>query len=341
MHAISDWEEVVGSSQWAPRWKHTSVSFDGKLWVMGGNSSRGDVWSSPDGITWSLAVGSAAWPGRADHASLVYGGKMWVIGGVNSFTHSVHNEARYNDAWWSVDGASWENATTDAPWVRRWGHSALVHQGKMWVIGGYMGPEFLNDVWWSTDGAEWTAATMEAEWPGRADFAAASYDGKMWIMGGNAGDPSIDFLLPYGDVWCSEDGANWTQVMEEAPWTKRRFHSALPFGGRFWMIGGGFPHFHAPVFAMTSEMWTTTNGKDWALENDAPGWDPRGENTTVVHDGRIWVMGGWNQDRGLVNDVWRSPLLFDEMRSDLNEDGVVDSTDLLILLKDWGKVSGP
>ncbi|MCA9450370.1 MAG: hypothetical protein KC931_24825, partial [Candidatus Omnitrophica bacterium] len=333
----AEWVQVTGEADWPARWKHTSVSYDGKLWVMGGNRSLNDVWSSPNGEGWTLVTGDAEWTGREDHTSLVYNGKMWVMGGWFDRSSIF---GRLNDVWSSTDGSQWEAATMEAPWSARYGHASVVHNGKMWVLGGYRGDTYLNDAWYSTDGVNWTAATLDGGWPARADMTSASFDGKIWIMGGNSGEPGRDYLLPYNDVWFSEDGASWIQAVEEAPWIQRRFHSSVVFRDRFWLFGGGYPYFLAPFYNMTNEVWWTTDGANWTLATASADWIPRGEHTSVVHDGKMWILGGANQEEGRLNDVWYSSST-EGISSDINEDGVVDSDDLVILMSDWKKVSAP
>ncbi len=331
-----EWNEVTSEADWPARWKHTSVSYDGKLWVMGGNRSWQDVWFSENGADWTLATANPGWEGRQDHASVVFENKLWVLGGW--FDRST-TFGRFNDVWSSTDAVNWTPATLDAPWEERDGHSVVEHNGKMWLMGGYRGI-FFNDVWWSTDGENWTAATLEAEWPARGDMTAVSYDGKLWIMGGNGGEPGRDYLLPHADVWCSEDGANWIQVTDDPPWGDTRYHTSVVYDDRIWLLGGGYPHFFGPVHEMTNEVWWTTDGVAWTLATDSADWIPRGEHTSVVHDGKMWVLGGRNQEEGRLNDVWSSSPRVG-LRSDINLDGVVNDMDLTLLMSDWGKVSDP
>lgn len=62
-------------------------------------------------------------------------------------------------------GGNWEQATSDAGWSARQNHQSLIHDGKMWVLGGTDGPNntgVKNDVWSSTDGITWTQVTASA-----------------------------------------------------------------------------------------------------------------------------------------------------------------------------------
>ena len=53
---------------------------------------------------------------------------------------------RFNDVWYSSNGASWTQATSSAGWTGREGPTSVVFDNKMWVMGGYDG-SYRNDVW--------------------------------------------------------------------------------------------------------------------------------------------------------------------------------------------------
>jgi hypothetical protein len=40
------------------------------------------------------------------------------------------------------------------------------------------------------------------------------------------------------DIWTSDDGANWTRVVEHAEWPARAGHSLEVFQNKLWLIGG-------------------------------------------------------------------------------------------------------
>src|SRR5210317_576839 len=79
------------------------------------------------------------------------------------------------------------------------------------------------------DGAfEWTQLVKNAEWGNRYGHAAVTYKGKLWVMGGyNPGKVTGDTY--YEDVWCSQDGIEWCEVLEKAPWKGRRGHQLVVF----------------------------------------------------------------------------------------------------------------
>ena len=101
------WVQATEFPPWPARSQHTSVVFNGKIWIIGGLNDEGltmnDVWYSSDGINWVQATASASWPARRGHTSVVYDEKMWVIGGSTTITSSGH----LNDVWYSSDGINW------------------------------------------------------------------------------------------------------------------------------------------------------------------------------------------------------------------------------------------
>jgi hypothetical protein len=328
-----DWVLSTTSAEWSPRAKHSAASYDGKLWVMGGDRNLNDVWSSSNGTYWELATASAGWEGRDDHASVVFQDRMWVIGGNDS-----RQSIRYNDVWSSTDGISWDQLTNNAPWDAREGHGCVVHNGKVWVFGGYRGSSgngYVNDVWWTANGIDWSSATSDAEWSPRADMACTVFDEKIWLLGGNAGQPHLDVVVSYNDVWSSEDGITWKEVTESANWSERRFHSVLPFEDKLWLFGGGYGYYFVPLESMTDEIWASEDGNAWNLISDSPGWEARGEHASVVHDRKLWVLGGVGKESGLLNDVWHSPPTTSP--ADLNGDGVMNFEDLVEFLLEWQK----
>ncbi len=176
-----NWTQVTPHANWDTRNAHTSVVFNGKMWVIGGyrynptggSSYLSDVWSSVDGINWVQATPLAAWAlpgdpedGRTYHTSVVFGGKMWVIGG----TVRIPMGSTYmSDVWSSSDGVTWISATLTAPWLQRTWHTSFVYDNKMWVVAGFNSSSpSNNDVWYSSNGVNWLPANpLNAPWSAR------------------------------------------------------------------------------------------------------------------------------------------------------------------------------
>jgi len=98
-----EWEFVTRQAEFAARDGAGILSYEGKLWLLGGwnpiPSARAffpricnnEVWSSADGTRWTLVKpnsfidrsfdSNADWEGRHTAGYAVFQGKMWIIGG--------------------------------------------------------------------------------------------------------------------------------------------------------------------------------------------------------------------------------------------------------------------
>ncbi len=192
----TNWLQVKADStndphSWYARQEHTSVVFDGKMWVLGGSvvgdSLKNDVWSSPDGITWEKTAtndNNPRWEARRSHSSVEFKGEIWVLGG---YAKRFQSDASFrNDVWSSVDGEVWTEVTADANWSARQNHTSVVFEGKIWVLGGMVDDAFKNDVWSSVDGRNWTSARVSNHhlWSARQSHSSVVFEDKMWVLGG-------------------------------------------------------------------------------------------------------------------------------------------------------------
>jgi len=286
----TDWTEATAAAPWGVRQEQAAASFDGKLWVLGGNKSgtMHDVWSSPDGATWTEATSTAEWTAREDLGAVSFNNKLWIMGGADGFGGYL------NDVWSSPDGATWTEATSTAEWTARVQFGTAVFDNKMWILGG-SGGTALNDVWSSPDGVTWTEATSSAEWSARRQFGTAVFDNKLWIMGGV--DGSGNYL---NDVWSSPDGVTWTEATSSAEWSGRYSLGTGVLGGKFWVMGG-LDAVSGPV----NDVWSSPDGVTWTEATSSAGWAGRIFLTSAVLNDKLWIMGGNGKQ-----DVWYSNLSY-------------------------------
>jgi len=289
-----DWTQATASAGWSARNRHTSVTFDNKIWVLGGREdsiNKNDAWYSTDGVNWTQATANAEWTVRDRHTSVVFDNKMWVMGGRGN------GNTLKNDVWYSTNGVNWTQATANAEWRGRWDHASVVFDNKMWVMGGRgNGDTLKNDVWYSTNGVNWTQATANAEWTARDRHVSVVFDNKMWVTGGT------DASYYRNDVWYSTNGVSWTQATANAQWLPRFRHTSVVFDNKIWVIGGWFGD--DPM----ADVWYSIDGVNWTQATANAGWSARYSHTSVVFDNKIWVMGGYISyiSPYYKNDVWYS-----------------------------------
>ena len=252
-------------------WKHSDLPmtavFNDRMWMLGGwyngrlpgHEATNQVWSSSDGLTWELATKQAGWSPRLAGGVVAFKGKLWVLGGTEDY-YFGNDASLKNDVWSSSDGKEWTRELEHAPWSPRAYQAAVVHDGKIWVLGGgnYV-PDYhaTNDVWSSTDGVHWEKVVENAPWSPRLWFSAVTYRDRIWVLGGWSNNPSKN----WGDVWSSKDGKTWTQLHSKAVWKERHEHSTYVLGDKIYVAGG-----HAQP--LSGEVWSLEVPPDWF--DDAP-----------------------------------------------------------------------
>ena len=283
------WQQATAAAAWSASRAHSSVVFDGKIWVLGssydGSNYKNDVWYSAGGSNWNTATTDAAWSARILHSSVVFDDKIWLLGGFDG--------GNKNDVWYSADGINWVEASTAAAWSARRTHSSVVFDGKIWVLGGWDGSSYKNDVWYSTDGINWSEASATAAWSARRAHSSVVFDDKIWVLGGsitNSGE------INKNDVWYSTDGINWVEATTDAAWSARGFHSSVVFNGKIWVLGG-YDN------SRKNDVWYSTDGINWTKTSTAAAWSARDFHSSVVFDDKIWVLGGYDGSNNF-NDVY-------------------------------------
>jgi hypothetical protein len=178
--------------------------------------------------------------------AVVFQDRIWILGGTQKYYFGDDSDLK-NDVWSSSDGVQWELATDKAPWSPRAYLGAVVHNGKLWVLGGgnYL-PNYQvkHDVWSSADGVHWELATDAAPWSPRIWFSAATFRDRLWVLGGWSNNPSKN----WNDVWTSADGKTWTEFKAETIWTPRHEHSVYVHQDKLWVVTG-----HAAP--LSGEIW--------------------------------------------------------------------------------------
>ena len=194
-----------------------------------------------------------------------------------------------------------------APWARRSGHTAVVFDNKMWVMGGSSTFNFgtpKNDVWYSDDGITWTQATASAGWSARSNHTSVVFDDKIWVIGGRTGT-TTPWTTSQNDVWYSDDGITWTEATASAGWTTRMGHASVVFDNKMWITGGIRT---APRPTELQDAWSSTDGITWTRATATVFPGTRYYHASVAFDNKIWVFGGYEQSpsRDWRNDVRRS-----------------------------------
>jgi hypothetical protein len=272
---------------------------------------------------WVQVTGCAAFAPRDGAGALVLDGRMWLLGGWNPRDRRHFPRICSNDVWSSTDGFTWTlvkpntfldagfDATAD--WEGRHTAGYVVHQGKLWIVGGdVIQGHYQNDVWNSADGRTWTQVNPDhpVPWGPRALHYTVAFQGKIWVLGGQ----TIPQFAPheerfYRDVWHSADGVQWRQVVPVEPcWAPRgMIGGSVVFRERIWVLGGGtYDTPDTPERRFYDDVWSSADGEHWTCHLESAPWAPRQYHEVAVFDDRLWVLEGYSEPAGNRNDVWYS-----------------------------------
>jgi hypothetical protein len=271
------------------------------------------------GYRWVPVTGAARFAPRDGAGALTFRDRMWLLGGWNPGDKVHFPRICNNEVWSSADGRDWRlekpNTFLDdrfdpaADWEGRHTAGYAVHRDRMWILGGDANQgHYQADVWNSADGVRWQRVNpgKEVPWGPRVLHYTLVFGGRIWVIGGQ----TLPQFAPagerfYRDLWCTEDGVEWTRVEPEEPcWTPRgMIGGSAVFRGRMWILGGGtYDTPAAPERNYYRQVWSSADGVRWQEHLRQAPWAPRQYHEVAVFDDRLWVMEGYyRQNR---NDVW-------------------------------------
>jgi len=269
---------------------------------------------------WVNITDKAAFAPRDGAGALVFKDRMWLLGGWNPTDKKNFPKICNSEVWASDDGLDWKLETLAAPWEPRHCAGYVVHQGKMWIVGGDSNQGHHQfDVWSSGDGINWELVCECVPWGPRSAHYTVAFAGKIWVIGGQTipKHGPIEEIF-YSDVWNSEDGIHWTKVADHLPWGPRgMIGGQVVFNNRIWILGGGtYETPKRPARVVYNDAWSTANGIQWTRHTAKAPWSPRQYHEVAVFDDRMWVLEGFNPtprgrgycpESGNRKDVWFSP----------------------------------
>lgn len=288
------WNNVTAEAEF-PKSYNYPVFIVGKKMVALNNGA----WISSDGRTWAKAPLPDSGTNNAYLAHVQLNGAVLALG---SMTGNYERFRISTAIKRTRDLEKWETIAETSNLPRRIFYGTAVHDGKIWIIGGYDGKNYLNDVWSSADGVHWQQVTKTAPWSPRTTKTVAVFNGEIWLLGGGVIDGGKE-INPESEqeVWASRDGKEWRRVQTAF---KRKWRGTpVVFDGKLWLVGanrGG---------TFESAVWMTEDGSNWQ-EFSAP-WSPRGAVAAWVFGDKLFMTGGKSSyvERGETkfvysNDVW-------------------------------------
>lgn len=237
------------------------VSYDSKLWRVGGNrwwtGRESFVYNSTNGKDWVLVTADGGFPARSEHAVCVHNNQLVLSGG-----KGPNGQAR-NDLWTSSDGVTWTQRNASCNWQTRKLHQMISYNGFLWVIGGSNNTSVpKNDVWKSDDlGVTWTQVTASADFSARQMFGLTVHNNKLVLACGLA--VSGEATVRSNEIWSSTDGETWTLVTDSAPFVGRIRPSLLTYKGLLILYGGAGSESDSTLADQHNDFWWSADGVHW------------------------------------------------------------------------------
>ena len=175
----------------------------------------------------------------------------------------------------------------------------VVHDGRMWIVGGdpLLG-HYQDDVWCSSDGVDWRWVNRHnpVPWGPRSLHYTFVFQQRIWVLGGQTTPqfaPGDEIF--YDDVWNTDDGLHWDRVDMTRPFTPHRamIGGSAVFRDRIWLLGGW-------VGQDVADVWYSPDGISWHEVPNTP-WHERHAASVFVFRDALWMVAGSYMGR----DVWK------------------------------------
>jgi N-acetylneuraminic acid mutarotase len=170
--------------------EHKCVVYDNKLWFVGGYNgydytSELHTFDPATNTTALVEATGEVFSRRSALTALVWKDRLYTFGGWNGFTRTWFNDVHV----FNFDTKTWRAvAAKGEPPLKRTSHSAVIHNNKMYVFGGFSGEEYLNDMHeFDLESETWTDITRQCKGDvpsPRSRFCAAVHGDNMYILGG-------------------------------------------------------------------------------------------------------------------------------------------------------------
>ena len=109
---------------------------------------------------------------------------------------------------------------------------------------------------------------------------------------------NLNETISTSPVSCTKDikQLKWQNVRNSRLFFPARYAFGVAKTSKALVLMGGMTSPKGKNQTMFNDVWISTNGKDWTVVTNTPGWTPRSYFSTVYFGGMVYVMGGATVD---------------------------------------------
>jgi hypothetical protein len=241
------------------------------------------VWSSTDGRTWIQVTASAEFLPRKDAGGTFWQGQLWMIG------------PRDSDVWSSSTGEHWSKNSVAAVIPSKWLATAIGFKDRLWVLDEEL------QFWSTADGRDWVKEVPRLS--GFSPILGVSgaqlfvFENRLVLVGG------LQYSAPdyFREVWSSEDGRNWSKILDATPFRADGFSQVIVGEDKLLAYTIG----QTPGGSLIMEIWSSTDAINWNRVTDTAAFVPNAGPRVIAYNGKFWAIGGRSAMEE-HRDVWSS-----------------------------------
>jgi N-acetylneuraminic acid mutarotase len=287
------------------RFAHTAVMYDSGMFVFGGWDGQDTLrelheYNVSSNMWIALPPRGTAPSARYRHTAVLCGDAMFTFGGVDKAQNRFPDlyEYRFQPKMWNK-----VNTTGNAPTARTF-HKAVVHNGCMYILGGFDGRR-LNDMHCVQLRTVQELARLQAQ-DRTAGMGAQSSSGQ-WGRGqapGAGANSAVGDAQDAAAGLTPEDMWAWHQVRDQQGhiYTPRTGHAVIVWNHCFYLMGGTDEN------ARQNDIYRyDVRKRIWALVGPASGHAPsaRSGSKAVICRDSIFFFGGYTKKDGdYFNDLF-------------------------------------
>ena len=294
--SVGTWSNT--SSLLNPRYYIDAYIYNNYVFVAGGRTTGSAETNSSmyakinnDGTLGPWIAGTSFTNARSNHTTVINNGYMYITGGWNGSTY-------YGDVQYAslavIMGNTQTWTTTTAMNLGVYGHSTVVYNNFVYVIGGYGGGVYRADVRYAPINADGTIGTWTTS-PNamsivRFNLGAAVYNGYIYATGGQQAAGVFSNTVEYAKINADGTIGTWT-VSGNAFTTARYGHVTVAYNGKLYIVGGG----DSANVALADVKYASINA-DGSIGTwvDTTATTAARDTDGFIYGGRLYVLGGVN-----------------------------------------------